>query len=137
MGACVARSLPSAEADKPPARATARQRKLLRLVRRYQQLLGLERWDITVTFEPDKDLAGCAADDEYMRATLAFDLNQIPPEDDDATVRHEALHIVLWETVRVMDKLAGRDRVARELVRAARERCVTLLERAPLWARLA
>ena len=117
-----------------PDKPTPRQRRILRLVRRYQRLMGLDRWDVTVRFEVDKeDAAGCSADDEYLRAMLSFDLNGFPPEDDDTFVRHELLHCVVWEMLRVAEGLAGENEAAKEAVRAANERCVTMLERMPIW----
>ena len=119
-------------------RPSSRVRKILRLVARYKRLLGLDLWTIEVKFTPDKrDKAGCSADDEYMSAELFFDLAEIAPEEDETYVRHEMLHIPTWELLRVADFLAGKDKTAQELVRAARERVTTLLERAPLWERLA
>lgn len=108
-------------------------RRIEQLVRHYQALTGLERWDITVEFAPDKDEAACSADDEYMRATLTFDLGRIEPAYDEDYVRHEILHCHTWELLRVAEQLAKHDKVALEMVRAASERCTTLLERMPVW----
>lgn len=110
-----------------------RQRRVLALVQRYQRLLGLERWQIHVMFEADEDGAACSADDEYLRADICFDLTKIDEANEAGTVRHELLHCLTWEMLRVAEHLAKRDRVALEMVRAASERTVTLLERMPIW----
>lgn len=114
---------------------TPRERKVLRLVRQYQRLMGLHQWDITVQFAADKSVASCNADDEYMQAVLTFDLERLAPSDDAATVRHELLHCMTWELIRVAEHLARSDRMAKEMIRAASERCTTLLERMPVWRR--
>jgi hypothetical protein len=99
--------------------------------------MGLERWHIIVKFEPEKDEASCDADDEYLWATLTFDLSRIDPDYDEDYVRHELAHCLMWELGRVGEHLARKDRNALELVRAASERCTTLVERMPVWGRKA
>ena len=116
---------------------TKRERAVLALVRRYRRAIGLTNWDIHVRFEPDPAGAACNADDEYLRATLTFDLTRIPAGEEAEFVRHELLHAVTWELLRVAEHLAQDDRVALESVRAASERCTTLLERMPVWRVLA
>lgn len=110
---------------------------MLALVRKYWRAIGLTNWDISVQFAPDPDGAACSADDEYLRATLTFDLARIPAGEEAEFVRHELLHAVTWELLRVAEHLAGDDRIACESVRAANERCTTLLERMPVWRLLA
>lgn len=99
--------------------------------------MGLAQWDIAVRFERSDDMepeaAACNADDEYLRATLYFDLEHSDPSDDQGNVIHELAHCLTWELLRVAEHLAGRDRNAKEMVRAASERCTTLIERIPLW----
>lgn len=111
-----------------------RQQKILALVHHYQVRMGLERWELHVAFAACRATAACSADDEYLYAELVFDLARMTdPAYDADVVRHELLHCLTWELVRVGDLLAGKDKHARELVRAANERCTTLLERMPVW----
>jgi len=113
---------------------TRRQQRILRLVKKYQRLMGLNNWDITITFASDKMAAGCNADDEYLQALISFDLDKIAPADETSTVRHELAHCLNWELVRVAEHLAKRDKLAHEMIRAASERSTTLIERMPIWA---
>lgn len=119
-----------------PPKLKRRQQRILRLVRYYQELTGLGQWQIEVMFGREKDGAACAADDEYLQAMLYFDLDNLNEADEERIVLHEILHCHTWELVRVSDLMAGRDKHAKEMVRAARERCTTLLERMPVWAHL-
>jgi len=95
--------------------------------------MGLEHWDLRVLFGEERARAGCVADDEYLYAEITFDLKRIHPSEDEDIVRHEMAHCLTWELVRIGDLLAGKDKHAKELVRAANERCTTLIERMPVW----
>lgn len=115
------------------APSVTKQHRITSLVRRYQRLMGLSQWRIYIKFGRCREGAACVADDEYLRATLYFDLNEITDEDVELTVRHELLHCHTWELLRVAEHLASKDRNAKEMVRAANERIVTELERMPIW----
>ena len=84
----------------------ALQRRVLRLVNRYRQQLGLAHWRITVLFGPLEDTAppvgqyetpsaGCEADHRYRVATLQFNLDRYTGADArhlDLDVIHELMH---------------------------------------------
>ena len=111
----------------------ARQRRIRKLVERYQRLMALDHWMLTLRFESEPSGAACAADDEYLQATLVFDLDTLAEADDDATVRHELSHCLTWELLRCAEHLAGERPDALEMVRAASERCTTMIERMRIW----
>jgi hypothetical protein len=112
------------------------QRQIRRLVRKYQALLGLERWTIKIVFSnTTRDRANVIAQEEYHEATVTFNLKRMREMDDDPDkmVRHEILHIPTWPMVHVSDHLAGTDKAKLEMARLAQERVVAWLESAPLW----
>ncbi len=117
----------------------ARERRVLALVRFYQRWMGLGNWDLKVRFsdkgcgEKEEAGAACTASDEYLQATLYFDLDRIPAGEEPDFIRHELAHCLTWELLRVAEHLAGEDKNAQEMVRAASERCTTLVERMPIW----
>ena len=112
---------------------TARQQHILALVKRYQRLMGLADWHIDVVFCAEKEGAACSADDEYLQAIVHFDTTVLKPADDAEVVRHELAHCLTWELLRVAEHLAKGNEIALEMIRAASERCTTLVERMPVW----
>ena len=119
-----------------------REARVLKLVKHYQRLLGLDRWTIKVHFGEIADAkATCEAEPEYTKATIRFDLESFPEEEDHEYIIHELLHCHVW----VLSGLASAfisampgpaDKVAKEMLREAEERLTSLLEKMPVWDEL-
>lgn len=69
------------------------------LVELLKEPLWLDRWSLRVENTPleNGDLAGCAAQPEYRKAHLQFDVEQLETGDElDETVTHEMSHAHTW-----------------------------------------
>lgn len=119
-----------------------RERKIQALVKKFTQLIGLERWDIKVQFcEMNDAKATCEADPEYFKATIKFDLTSFPEDEDRDYVVHELLHCLVWVLSGPADALAKTlpepgDKFGKEVIREAEERLTSLLEQMPVWSEL-
>lgn len=100
-------------------------------VRHWRKRLGLADWDIAVEFGTDaeENEATCSADPEYQRATVRFDLKQIPAQRVDAYVIHELCHAVTWPLANAAHTLAGGDAGKEEWIRTVNESVTTHLEK--------
>ena len=103
------------------------------LVDHYVPLLGLESWDIKVTFGGTTERADCTAMSEYFEAALRFDLREIPSSEAPAYVRHELLHCLVDELHRPAAGICGKSTKDVDDIDFHAERLTTLLERLPVW----
>jgi hypothetical protein len=111
-------------------KAEERKEKILRLVRSWQRQLHLDRWIIIIDFDTEKEhVAACVAQDEYLTATLYFDLDEMDPALDEHFVVHELLHCHVNTLSTVAEKLAGKNEIKQEMVRRAEEHLTSTLER--------
>jgi hypothetical protein len=78
------------------------------LVRRMQEPLGLDRWDIKVISEADpENTAGCSARPWYQQATIYLDPDRLETGDElDETAAHESAHCHVWPIAKMADDLA-------------------------------
>lgn len=106
-----------------------------RMVKFYQPLVGLKSWKIHISFAPGDaaDMGGATSSPEYHKATLTFNLDQIPSlREAEATVIHELMHVVIspyTEMIHAMFK----EHV--EPLTLLEETLVTNMEKWPLWRR--
>jgi hypothetical protein len=102
-------------------------------IKKHRDLLGLEGWDIIVSFEEVEGnmCMQTSAEPEYYKVSIDVDLRGLNDSDIDLYVRHELLHAVLWMYTHLAENLAGRKN--RKLIRGMEERLVTDLERMPFW----
>jgi hypothetical protein len=103
------------------------------LVRFYQPLVGLRGWRISVSFAPEDqgDMGGATCSPEYYRATLTFNLDQLPNlREAEATVIHELMHVVLSPYTEMVHSMF-KDHVAP--LTLLEETLVTSIEKWPLW----
>jgi hypothetical protein len=118
---------------------TERQRRVMRLAKRYAKLLGVNRWyqSVKILFDDQmEDRASCSADPEYLEAVVRFNLDRITEGEEEAFIRHELLHCLVWPLCHTSDFLAGDNAAANEMVRLANERVTSWLEHMPLWEQL-
>ena len=94
--------------------------------------MGLDHWEISVTFNSSKDaFAECTPEPEYWRADIAFNLDKCK---DMFTVRrcivHEMMHAVLSPYTKAAQHFAGSLAV---ILDELEESVVTHVENWPLW----
>jgi hypothetical protein len=101
-------------------------------VKHWQKRLGLEKWELEVTFvrdDEDQSHAYCAPMFEYRHAKVNFDLAKWKPgQDIDAMVRHELLHCVVAGLATWAETMAAGDPARLEVCRREEEALVTALE---------
>ena len=98
-----------------------------------QDSFGLDRWEISVTFNCVKDaFAECTPEPQYWRADLAFNLEKC--KDDKEVIRkcivHEMVHIVLSPYTMAAQHFAG---PLSAILDDLEESVVTHIENWPLW----
>lgn len=120
----------------PSSRYAEIEQEVRRLVAAYIKLFGLERWDVTLAFNTRfRERASTDTSDEYMEVIMSFNPKRLAESGEDLNklVRHEFAHIYNAPVEGVGDVLAGKEKIAKEMVREASERCATHWERAPFW----
>lgn len=104
-------------------------RQAVRAVKKWQKVLHLEDWTLTVIVAPQNDCeACCLASPEYRAAKIMFDPVKVAPDELDTYAKHEMIHCVVWPLASVAHTLAKDDAVALEWVRQAEEGLTTALE---------
>lgn len=99
-------------------------------IKYWRKRLGLEDWEVSVGIEaPDDCKADCEAEPPYKTALLRFDRKAIAPEELDAFVVHELLHLPVWALSDAAENLATGDDVKIRWIRDREEGLVTYLER--------
>jgi len=114
---------------------------LARTTHRLAYQLGLAEWRIFIHFGTlDKDgldiLASTSANPIYRTAHITIDLPDLKTLTHwsrEETLRHELLHIVLWEYVSYIQLFGPQDSSLRQLLRNMTEKITTHLTRMPLW----
>lgn len=69
---------------------------------RWRPVLGLEGWDITLSFNETECQACCKAQPKYLKAELCFNVRRIRKElrriaQREELVLHEMVHCVIWK----------------------------------------
>lgn len=111
---------------------------VLECVSKYQSLLGLSGWEITVKFpkklgslnsegEFVEHTADCEAWPHYKQAVLQFSLKKIEPYQILELVVHELLHCHVWELAAFAQSMAQEDPVKLELAEKMEEALTTTL----------
>lgn len=100
------------------------------LVETWRPRLHLDRWNINVDFDSEREsAASCEALEEYCTGTVYFNLEQMDDAPIERYVVHELLHCHVNVLASVALTLAGNSKIKKEMVRRAEESLVTLLER--------
>jgi hypothetical protein len=119
-------------------------------LRLYHTLLGLEDYEVDVTFAQVDDALGAEseAQPEYRKTSYTFDLTHLaarPKHEVEIFVRHEVFHTWLWPYSYICDTLAcmvqGSDTAGKlggieKIVKQAEETLATAFERLPLWDKI-
>ncbi len=98
-----------------------------------QFAMGLDRWEISVTFNSSKDsFAECTPEPQYWRADIAFNLEKCKGNKDviRRCIVHEMVHVVLSPYTMAAQHFAG-PLVA--ILDELEESVVTHIENWPLW----
>lgn len=99
-----------------------------RLLKKWQPLLGLQGWKITLNCRQIAHKGDCEARPEYKEAIIRLDTRKIPAEELEAYVVHELLHCHIWRLADVAEHLAKTPTEARA-VEDAEESLTTEIER--------
>ncbi|NIO37413.1 hypothetical protein GTO27_06885 [Candidatus Bathyarchaeota archaeon] len=93
-----------------------------------------DKWYLTLKFEPVEDEAmECEVQPEYRTAKVSIDSDQLKsqPEYIDFYVRHELLHVVVWNFFDIAGTLAYKN-AAQALIKLE-ESVIDRLEHMPMW----
>ena len=103
---------------------------------RLSELMGLQDWDIKFTWAPvgKSYVMETSAEPEYYKATITVDLPNLDPAHLPSYLRHELLHIILWQYTEAAEAFALKR--TKTTLRKLEERMVSDLERMPLWENL-
>ena len=106
-------------------------RQLVARVRHWRTRLNLDDWDIYVSIRNpgDGDDAECDAEPQYKRATIRFNLDQVPADELDGFVAHELCHCPLEKLGRLALAWAGDDPIKQRIVLETEDEAVTHFER--------
>lgn len=105
--------------------------------KKHVALMLVDDWYITIKFGPLEDEAmECEVATEYRNAKIGVDSAQLAgqPEYIDNYVRHEILHIIVWNFFDIAGTLAYKNAAA-ALVKLE-ESVIDRLEHMPLWKKL-
>jgi hypothetical protein len=124
--------------DSPPIPAGLEPRaaQVLGSFRHHQDLMGLDSWTIKLFWRPvgDHKIMATSAEPEYYQASIDIDLEDLDIEHLSEYVRHELLHVLLWQYTETAESLVLKK--AKGTIRKLEERTVSDLERMPLWDRI-
>ena len=124
----------SRESAPCPKGLKSRAGKVLRSLKKYERLLGLDRWWITVKWKNCDKTMETVAEPEYLQAEIAVDLTKLKEEDIDEYTRHELFHVLLWLYTSIAE--IGKGGTEHAVLRLIEERTVTEFEKMPLWEKL-
>ena len=105
--------------------------------KRHIALMLVDDWYITIKFESvEGEAMECEVATEYRNAKISVDSKQLEgqPEYIDHYVRHEILHIIVWNFFDIAGTLAYKNAAA-ALVKLE-ESVIDRLEHMPLWDKL-
>lgn len=103
-------------------------------VKMWQELMGLQRWTITVRFAgvDTGDEAEVETDPDYYKATIRVNLDAVKSRKAlRLAIVHEMLHIVLSPYTQYSRELVGKRK--RKLLKRLEERLVSRMERWRIW----
>ena len=109
-------------------------KQLIKCVRRYQRLFGLDHWKIKVEITDSKKNYGkCETNPEYERATIYLSRKKNTSKAKlKLTVIHELMHAFISQLTHDAQTLLG-GKVKKVLVARREEALITQIERWPLW----
>jgi hypothetical protein len=124
--------------DSPPPCNEEAAEKVLKYVRHYEALFGLEKWRIYIYWklesefeDPEEWAAETKVDPEYYKARIFFNLDRPQLDKLEEDVRHEMLHCITWQFVGIIESLTYAR--AKKAVEKLEEKFVSDLELLPLW----
>ncbi len=101
-------------------------------IKKWQKLMFLDHWVLTVTFVDDSDLdvyGTCTPEYFALRAEIEINLNQLEENDIDELVIHELLHVLLAPVENIIEEAVENTDFAHSISTRDVEACIAQLTR--------